>query len=473
MVELSDDRDYISKKILELEDEINTLKNLKCDEEYFRLRSEKTISKRNKQMMETKKKSFATTSLWGLYGKDDIHRFKSMVLPVFSTTTGASYDSLVDASLTLSNQTINDPNKIYSRIDNNTIDHLAMKLAAIEGQTISEITQGLCVSSGMAAIFLATMAFLKAGDHFACSSRIYGGAEQLFNITYPKMDWQVDWVPEPWNLDRWNEKITSKTKFLYVETPSNPVLFVANLGELAKIAHDNGIPLIVDSTIGSPVLIRPLEHGADIVIHSVTKIMGSNGRAIGGVVIAKDQIVTSVENYQDNFVNKLKHGEYRNLGPCLHPPSAAALWDNLNSLEIRLKYVSDSTLKIAKFLSTHEKIENVNYPGLKSHPQHELAKSQMKFIDGTNGYSHLLSFNIDGDLAKTKRFANLLEFGLQVTDLGRDYTTWIHSASTTHGQMASEMRNLSGIADNLIRYSVGLEGPDDAIAGLDTALNKL
>ncbi|MHA2252629.1 MAG: aminotransferase class I/II-fold pyridoxal phosphate-dependent enzyme [Candidatus Kariarchaeaceae archaeon] len=467
------ERNYINTKINDLEAEIAALKQLSCDEDYFRLRSDKTIRKRTDQLKESKKNSFSTTSLWGLYGREDINQFKSMVLPVFSTTTGSSYDSLLDGSLLLSYQTINDPNKIYSRIDNNTIDHLAMKLAAMEGSTIPELTQGLCVSSGMAAVFVGTMPFLSTNDHFVSSNRVYGGTEQLFNVTYPNMGWHVDWVNEPWDLSQWQEKITNATKFLYVESPSNPTLFIADIPELAKIAHDHDIPLIIDSTIGSPALLRPFEFGADVVIQSVTKIMGSSGRAIAGAIIAKDRIITKNVDLQENFVNKLKGGHFRNLGPCLHPPSAAALWDNLNSLEVRLRHISTSALKIARFLVKHEMIEKVNYPGLETHPQHDLAKKLMKFPDGTNGYSHLLSFNVRGDIETTKQFANRFTFGLQVTDLGRDYTTWVHNASTTHGQMTDEMRRLAGVDNNLIRYSVGLEGPDDAIAALETALDKL
>ncbi len=408
-----------------------------------------------------------------MYGKVDADQFKSMVLPIFSTTTGASFDSLVDGSLLLSYQTIDDPNKVYSRIDNNTIDHLAMKISVMEGYSISELTQALCVSSGMSAIFMATMAFLESGDEFVSSNRVYGGAEQLFDTTYPKMGWKVKWVANPWDLNEWKNAITSKTKFLYVETPSNPTLFIADIPALAKLAHENNIPLIVDSTIASPALLRPLEHGADIVVHSLTKIMGSSGRAIGGAIIAKQKIVTNMHELADDFINKLKGIHFRNLGPCLHPPSAASIWDNISTLEIRLKTVSDNAMKIAWFLESHKKIEKVNYPGLESHPQHEVAKKLLQFPNGTKGYSHLLSFNIRGDLETTKKFANIFDFGMQVTDLGRDYTIWVHNASTTHGQMSKEKRKLSGIEDNLIRYSVGLEGAEDAINALNIALDKL
>lgn len=465
--------EFIRKKIAELEEELQRLKELTSDEEYFKVRSDERVALRRQQMFESKKKKFDTVSLWGLYGIEDMKQFKSMILPIFSTTTGSSYETMTEAAMMLSYQIVNDPNKIYSRIDNTTIDHLAMKIAALEGKTIPDVTEGLMVSSGMSAVFMATMPFLDVGDRFVSSNRVYGGTEQLFNVTYKKMGWNVDWVDEPWSIDSWQEQITPKTKFLYVESPSNPLLFVADIPELAKLAHDHGVPLIVDSTLASPVLMRPLEHGADIVVHSVTKIMGSSGRAIAGAIVAKEKIVTNVEDLAEHFVTKVKGGHFRNLGPCLHPPSAAAIWDNLNSLPIRVRAHSERAQEIAEYLENHEKIEAVNYPGLKSHPQHEIAKKLMKFEDGSNGYGFLMSFKIKGGLEKTIKFALTFNFGVQVTDLGRDYTTWIHPYTTTHGQMSPEMKKRAGIDENLIRYSVGLEASGDAIQAFEEALSKL
>ncbi len=465
--------DFIRKKIAELEEELQRLKEITSDEEFFKVRSEERVALRRQQMVESKKKKIDTIALWGLYSREDMKQFKSMVLPVFSTSTGAPHETMTEAAMMLSYQIINDPNKIYSRIDNTTVDHLAMKIAALEGKNIPDVTEGLMVASGMSAVFMATMPFLEVGDHFVSSNRVYGGTEQLFNVTYKKMGWQVNWVDEPWSIDAWQEKINKNTKFLFVESPSNPLLFVADIPELAKLAHDHGVPLIVDSTLASPALMRPLEFGADIVVHSVSKIMGSSGRAIAGAIVAKERIVTNVDDLVEHFVMKVKGGHFRNLGPCLHPPSAAAIWDNLNSLAIRVKAHCDRAQKIAEFLSEHEKIESVNYPGLKSHPQHEIARKLMKFEDGTNGYGYLMSFKIKGDLEKTIQFTSSFDFGVQVTDLGRDYTTWIHPYTTTHGQMTPEMKKRAGIDENLIRYSVGLEAAEDAIQSLENALSKL
>ncbi|MFW9997502.1 MAG: aminotransferase class I/II-fold pyridoxal phosphate-dependent enzyme [Candidatus Odinarchaeota archaeon] len=464
---------FLKQKISRLEAEIEKLKQMSSDEEYFRARSDETKKRRRAQVLKSKSLEFNTVSLTGLYDNQDMRQFKSMTLPVFSSATGAPFDSLLDGALLLSSQTVNDPNKIYSRFDNTTIDHLAMKIAALEGKSIKEETQAMCLSSGMSAVFMATLPFLEAGDHFLCSGQVYGGTEQLFNVTYPKMGWKAIWIEEPWSLEAWEEKITPETRFLYVETPSNPTLFISDIPALARIAHEHGIPLIVDSSIASPAILRPLEYGADIVVHSISKVIGSSGRAIGGAIVAKKQIVTSNVGLSEDFTLKVKGSHFRNLGPCLHPPSAAAIWDDLATLPLKVEFMSRNGLKIAQFLSDHSNIESVNYPGLVTHPQHELAKKLMRFADGTNGYGHLMSFAVRGGFQGAVRFAEIFDFGVQVGDLGRNYTTWVHPASTTHGQMDPETRRKSGIPDNLIRYSVGLEGLNDAINALEKALNSL
>jgi O-acetylhomoserine/O-acetylserine sulfhydrylase-like pyridoxal-dependent enzyme len=464
---------FLKEEVAELKRRLKLLESVQSEEQYFKDRSDVTIKMRQEQMMATKNQAFDTVALWGLYGKEDMQRYKSLTLPLFMTTAGASYDSIVDGELLLSYQTTNDPNKIYSRIDNITPDHLAWKFAALEGLGIPNLTQGLCTSSGMSAIMMATMAFLKSGDNFVSSNRVYGGTEQLFNVTYPKSDWNVRWVTEPWDMGKWEEKIDEKTRFFHMEFPSNPTLFVPDIPALAQLAHSHDIPVIVDTTLASPALTRPLEHGADIVIHSTSKIANGSCRAIGGVIVAKDKIVTNQADLQDDFVNKLKGGHFRNIGPCLSPFNSMIIWDQMGTIRIRVKEHCERAMKIAKFLQNHPMIDSVNYPGLPSHRQHEIAKKLMKLPDGTNGYGYLMSFNIKGGLEETKKFAQIFNFGLQVTHLGGSYTVWVHNATTTHGQMSSEERKAAGVSDNMIRYSAGLEGADDAIKALDKALNQI
>lgn len=446
---------------------------MKDEKEYLLEKSRQTIQRREDQLREAKKRAFDTVALWGLYDQEEMRRFKSMTLPIFMSNTGGPYDSLLDASLALSYQTVDDPNKIYTRVDNNTTDHLAMKFAALEGLHVRNFTQGFCTSSGMSAIFMATQAFLGVGDNFVSSNRVYGGTQQLFSVTYPRSGWKVRWVENPENIDAWERLIDGNTQFLYVESPSNPGLFIADLFKLSKLAHSHGIPLIVDSTIASPALTQPLAHGADIVIHSASKIANGSCRAIGGVLVSLDKITTNVFDLKENFATKIKGGDFRNLGPCMSPQNAQIIWDEMSTLRMRMEKHSENAMIIAEFLERHSKIEKVNYPGLPSHPQHELAKKTMRLPGGKNAYGFLMSFNIKGGMEKAKKFAEVFDFGVQVTHLGGNYTIWTHCATTTHGQMSQKERDAAGIPDNLIRYSVGLEGAYDAILSLDKALEQI
>lgn len=464
---------FLKDKEKELKKELGNIKKVKSEEDYFVKRSDETIKRREKQLKDTKNQAFDTVALWGLYSGEDMRRFKSLTLPLFMSTSGGPYDSLVDGSLLLSYKTVDDPNKAYTRIDNINTDHLAVKIAALEGLGVTQFTCGLCTSSGMSAIVMATMPFLESGDNFVSSNRVYGGTQQLFDITYPKSGWSVHWVDKPWTSSEWEKRIDKKTKFLYVETPSNPTLYVADIATLAKLAHAYSLPLIVDSTIASSALTRPLEYGADIVVHSLSKVANGSCRAIGGALISLEKITTNIPELKENFANKVKGGHFRNIGPCLSPFNAQIIWDELSTLRLRVKQLSENAMTIATFLERHPKIEHVNYPGLASHPQHTLAQKIMRLPDGENGYGFLLSFNIKGGLEKAKKFAEIFDFGVQVTHLGGNYTIWVHNATTTHGQMTPRERKQAGIEDNLIRYSAGLEGVEDAIRALDKALKQL
>lgn len=464
---------FLKSRAKELYNEITFIKKAKSEEEYFLRKSQETLKKRVSQLKAAKNQAFDTVALWGLYGREDMKRFKSVTLPLFLGTTGGPYDSLMDGNLLLSYKTTDDPNKAYTRIDNTNTDHLAWKIAALEGIGIRGLTCGLCTSSGMSAIMMATMPFLQTGDNFISSNRVYGGTQQLFHTTYPKSGWRVRWVEKPWEIADWKKLIDDKTKFIFAEFPSNPTLFVPDIEGLSKLAHIHNIPLIVDSTLVSPAITRPLEYGADIVVHSTSKIANGSSRVIGGALISLTHITTNMKGLRENFALVVKGGHFRNMGPCLSPFNAQIIWDELATLRLRAKQTSENALIIAKYLSSHPKIEHVNYPGLANHPQHKLAKRYMRLPDGTSAYGFLLSFNIKGGFAKAKRFAEEFDFGVQVTHLGGNYTVWVHNATTTHGQMTKEDREKAGIADNLIRYSTGLEGTNDAIKALDKTLNKL
>ncbi len=464
---------FLKSRTQELQDEITLIKKVKLEEKYFLQKSRQTIKRRAAQLRTAKNQAFDTVALWGLYDREDMKRVKSVTLPLYLGTTGGPFDSLLDGSLLLSYKTTDDPNKAYTRIDNTNTDHLAWKLAALEGIGIKDLTCGLCTSSGMSAIMMATMPFLESGDNFVSCNRVYGGTQQLFNVTYPKSDWQVKWVEEPWDLKEWEKLIDRKTKLLFAEFPSNPTLFLPDIEKLAKLAHNYKIPLVIDSTMASAAITRPLEFGADIVVHSISKIANGSCRVIGGALISLEKITTKDKVLEDNYALKVKGGHFRNMGPCLSPFNAQIIWDELATLRLRVKQLSENAQAIAKFLASHPKIESVNYPGLPSHPQHKIAKRLMKLPDGNNAYGFLLSFTLKGGFAKAKKFAEIFDFGVQVTHLGGNYTVWVHNATTTHGQMTKEERENAGIADNMIRYSTGLEGIDDALRSLTKALDQL
>lgn len=470
--------EFLSKKIKELEHEIQLLKSVDSEEEYFKKKSDERVSYRKRQFEESKRKSMETIGAWGLYDKQDMRENNSYIPPIHASTAGSPFPSLKFGELLLTYQITDEPIKQYSRYDNVTFDHLARKIAAMEGHNIEGIPQGLCTSSGMSAIFSATMQLLMPGDNFVACNRIYGGSQQLFDVTYPKMGWESRWVNDFQDPDKWREKIDEDTKFLFIEFPSNPTLSCPDISAIASVAHEYGIPLLVDSTLATPVLTRPLEHGADIVVLSLTKITCGNARTIGGAIVAKDEIVAEYDgpkwdDLQHDFVDKIFQGHFRNTGPCMSPYAAKEIWDELVTLKCRLKAICKKAMDITRFLQDHPKIEAVNYPGLKSHPQHEVAKKLMKFPNGANGYGHLMSFQIKGGLAAAKTFAQEFDFGVQVGDLGQNYTIWMHPATTTHAQMGSEKRREAGIADNMIRYSVGLESSEDAIRALDATLSKV
>ncbi|NIQ05263.1 MAG: hypothetical protein GWO20_05915, partial [Candidatus Korarchaeota archaeon] len=357
---------FLSKKIEELEQKLELLKSVESEEEYFKKMSKKQIAYRKTQLKENKKKSMDTIALWGLYGKRDMDQYKSYIPPIYAATAGAPLKSLEYGKLLLAYEIFDDPNKMYSRIDNITVDHLAHKVASMEGKGIPELTHGLCTSSGMSAIFMATMPFLEVGDTFVAPKLMFGGTFHLFETTYPKMGWKARWVEEPEEPENWRELIDENTKFLYAEFPTNPTLFCPDLSTLSDLAHEFDIPLIVDSTLATPILTRPLEHGADVVVHSATKMMCGSGRAVGGVLVSKEVITTEKKAFKKHFARKVKEGPFRNLGPCMSPYEAKEIWDALNTLKFRVQAASQKAMKVANFLQNHPTIERVNYPGLPS-----------------------------------------------------------------------------------------------------------
>ncbi|MHA1827668.1 MAG: O-acetylhomoserine aminocarboxypropyltransferase/cysteine synthase family protein [Candidatus Heimdallarchaeaceae archaeon] len=340
---------------------------------------------------------------------------------------------------------------MYGRMDNPTNAMFEERLAALESTD-----KALATSSGMAAIFITCIHLLQKGDSFVTSSKIYGGSNRLFSESLPKMGFNPVFVNEPYYIDKWAEAISEKTKFLYVETPSNPNLFIADIPSLAKLAHENSLPLIVDNTVASPALQQPVKLGADLVVHSATKYLSGNSTCISGAVAGPA-----------DFINKMREKDYRNIGPSISPFNSWLLLLGMETLSLRMKKHSENAQAVAEFLEDHPKILSVHYPGLKSHPQHELAKKQLR------GYSGLLSFVTKGQLEDAKNVIDAFDLIIHTGHLGTTKTLATHPAFTTHQQLSQEERLAIGIPDTMIRMSIGLEDIDDLIEDLDQALSKI
>lgn len=340
---------------------------------------------------------------------------------------------------------------IYTRENNPTLDIFEDRVALLEGGG-----GALATSSGMAAISLAALFELKAGDEIVVSNHTYTCSFELFSRTLPRFGVETKVVDRPHELSQWDEAVTSDTKFMFVETPSNPVLYVGDLEKLAEMADSYRTKLMVDNTIATPVLQRPLELGADVVIESVSKYMSGNGTILGGVVVGDDP-----------YIQEMRRLEYIQYGNAMAPFNAWLSLLGLESLDMRMKKHSENALKVAEFLEDHEAVTQVNYPGLESHPHHDLAKKQME------DFSSLLSFEIDGDKEDSFEFLNSLELIPTATHEGSSRSVVCHPASTIFHRLTDEELKDAGISKSLIRLSVGIEAPGDLVDDLDRALSRI
>jgi O-acetylhomoserine/O-acetylserine sulfhydrylase-like pyridoxal-dependent enzyme len=346
-----------------------------------------------------------------------------------------------------------DPGYTYSRVANPTNDILEKRLAAMEGGQA-----GLATASGLAAVFMAVLECIqKPGSEIVASARTYGNTKNQLRLTWPKLGLTPRFVDTPEDLEAWEASINENTAALYVESPTNPDLFVADVRGLADLAHKYKLPLLIDSTLATPVMLRPLELGADVVIHSTTKYLSGHSAALGGAIIGRR-----------DFVESIRNGNYHFTGPTM---SAFNAWQTLFGIEtvgLRMHRAVSSAQSVAEFLAGHPKIKSVNYPGLPSHPQHKLALAQM----GGGGTS-LLSFVIDGGAPEAWTVLEAFQVILQATHLGSNQSVAVHPATTTHVRQPAEMRLAGGVPDGMVRLSVGLEAPGDLIGDLDQALKKL
>ncbi len=355
-------------------------------------------------------------------------------LPIF-TTSSYVFESAEQASLRFTGK---QPGNIYSRFTNPTVAAFQDRLALMErGERC------LAFASGMAAIMAVGMGLLKAGDHVLCSRSVFGNTVLMFQNYFGKFGVSTDFVSLT-DLDAWQAAIKPNTRFLYIETPSNPLIEIADIAALAEIAHRNGSLLVVDNVFCTPVLQQPLSLGADIVVHSATKYIDGQGRCVGGAVIANNEII------EKDIYPYLRTG-----GATLSPFNAWVFLSGLETLSLRMKAHCDNAFALAQWLEHHPNVEKVHYPGLTSHAQHELAKRQQC------QFGAVVSFELRGGQEQAWKLIDSTRMLSITANLGDVKTTITHPATTTHGRLSPEQRSQAGIKDNLVRISVGLENLED------------
>ncbi len=398
-------------------------------------------------------------------------------VPIYQTTSYVFDDTDHAADLFA----LEKEGNIYTRIMNPTNAVLEKRLASLEGGV-----GALALASGQAAETISLLTIVQHGQEIVSGSAIYGGTFNLFKHTLPKMGIEVKFADSN-DPESFKGKITEKTRALYVETIGNPRLDVPNFEKLADIAHNNGIPLIVDNTFATPYLCRPFEHGADIVIHSTTKFIGGHGTSIGGVIVDSGKFdwdngkfpelsepdpsyhgIVYTEHFKDAaYIGKARVQMLRDLGSCSSPFNAFLILQGLETLSLRMEKHCANAKKIAEYLNEDSRVSWVNYPGLKSHNTHENARKYL-----VNGFGAMLTFGVKGGKAAGINFIENLNIFSHLANVGDAKSLAIHPASTTHQQLSEEDQIKSGVLPDMIRLSIGIETLDDLIEDIDKALNN-
>lgn len=440
-----------------------------------------------KKMMQCR---FDTIAVHGIYSMQEALDFNqgSIIEPVYLSTSQSYRDSdEMEAALGYEI-----PTWCYSRIANPTMYYLEGVLALLEGYGTGLETSCIATSSGMSAIMSAVEPFLcvdpdnpSAPMNFVATTQVYGGTYQQFSVR-KHADRNIEWrkVVHSTDLNEWEALIDQNTRFLYGELPSNPCQAFFDIAAVAELAHKYGIPLIVDSTVATPALLRPLAHGADIVVQSVTKSMMTGGFGIAGAVISRTNIVSKYgpPEMKADFATWLKLLPNRDNGPNISPMNAIFAINDLRTLRMRMDATSRNTQKVSEFLAQHRHVERVDYLGLQDHKLHELASRYMFLADSeydelygrkVNRFGHLMSFLVKGDAQRTRDVFDAFTRIWRATDLGRIKSVATIPAISTHSQQGEEGRKLAGIPSNLIRLCVGAEHPDDVIKDIDQALGVL
>lgn len=361
------------------------------------------------------------------------------------TTSSFVFENAAQAAARFSGA---EPGNIYSRFTNPTTRAFEERLAAMEGGQSCVAT-----ASGMAAITSMCLATLKMGDHVVSSRSIFGTTTTLFEKYLPRFGIETSFVGQT-DLSAWESAIRGNTRLLFVETPSNPLAEIADIRRLAELAHDNNCLLVVDNCFCTPALQRPLELGADLVIHSVTKYLDGQGRIVGGAVVGPDPLVN-----EDVF------GVIRTTGPAMSPFNAWVALKGLETLNLRMKAHCEQALKLARFLENHPRVSRVYHAGLESHPQHELASSQQ------SGFGGVVSFVVEGGRQAAWQVIDATRTLSITANLGDVKSTITHPSTTTHGRVSEELKISAGIEEGLLRVAVGLEDIDDIIVDLSRGLD--
>ena len=404
------------------------------------------------------------------------------VTPIYQTTSFEFRDAEHAANLFA----LAEVGNIYTRIMNPTQGALEARLNSLEGGVTTAIglPGTLVVSSGQAAETLAILTLAESGDHVVASPSLYGGTYNLFHYTLPKMGIEVSFVDDPHDLEQWRSLVKPNTKAFYGEVLANPKNDVFDIKGVSQVAHDNGIPLIVDNTVPTPYGIRPLELGADIVVHSLTKFIGGHGTSIGGSITDGGKFDFGASGRFPNFTEPdpsyhglaywpaLGAGSYilkarvqmlRDLGMAISPFNAFLLLQGLQTLSLRMDRHWSNAQKVAEYLAAHDQVESVQYAGLPSSPWHERAKEYF----GGKGYGSVLAFVIKGGKEAGQKFVGGLDLHSHVANIGDVRSLVIHPASTTHSQLTEEEQISTGVLPGLVRLSVGLENIEDILADLD------
>jgi O-acetylhomoserine (thiol)-lyase len=402
----------------------------------------------------------------------------SRAVPIYQTTSYVFRDSEHGANLFA----LKEAGNIYTRIMNPTNDVFEQRIAALEGGVAA-----LAVASGSAAVTYSILNIAGAGDEIVSASTLYGGTYNLFSVTLPKLGIKTIFV-DPDEPENFRKAINPKTKALYIETIGNPGINLIDIEAVAKIAHENGIPLIIDNTFGTPYLIKPIEFGADIIVHSATKFIGGHGTSIGGVIVDSgkfdwvgsgkfpgltepDTSYHGIRYAQDvgaaAFVLKARVQLLRDTGAAISPFNSFLLLQGLETLSLRVEKHVSNTRKVVDFLSKHPQVAWVNYPELKENKYHALSKKYFP-----KGAGSIFTFGIKGGLDAAVKFIDSLEIFSLLANVADAKSLVIHPASTTHSQLSPEEQKEAGVTPDQIRLSIGIEDADDLIYDLEQALKK-